>query len=50
MDWTLLGYRKQCLPLFGRELALELDLDVDLIDQGIRALAVSAVLGMHLAV
>ena len=48
MDRALLGYRKQGPPLFGRELTVELDLDVDLIDQAARAIAVSAVLGVHL--
>jgi hypothetical protein len=50
MDRALLGYRKQYLPLFGRKLTLERQLDVDLIGQAVPALAVSAVLGVHLPV
>jgi hypothetical protein len=48
MYWALFGYRNQDLPLFGRELTLELDLNVDLIDQAACAFAVSGVLGVHL--
>jgi len=50
MDRALLGYRKQCLPLFGRELTQERHFDVDLIDQAARALAVGGVLGVYLPV
>jgi hypothetical protein len=50
MDRTLLGYRKQCLPLFGRELSLEVDLDVDLVERTHHAIAVGGVLGVHLCV
>jgi len=50
MDRAFLGYRKQHPPLLGRELTLELDLDVDLIDQAARAKAISAVYGVHLPV
>jgi hypothetical protein len=50
MDRTLLGDRKEYPPLLGGELALELDLDVYLIDQAARVLAVSAVFGVRLPV
>jgi hypothetical protein len=44
MDRALLGYRQEHPPLFGGEITLKLDFNVDLIDQA----AVSGALGVHL--